>query len=470
MYDFTAGLSQVERIEVLIGSPLLWLLGPALPVYGMATKPSAAEPAALLVVGAATLICGSDRAADRELRAHWPRLRRSFVAAGYRVPVEPLQSRHFRDYRDKVLGGSLPEEWKDDARGLYAGMSLQVELFPDSVRAWNDPHLDGVVTADGTWFRSASEVRGMKKSRSKTGSPRILKDTDRKNKGGRGYMFCIVSVRGEGPRKRVVLDIVHAPKSAEMKFVTPCILRLRERLGDRFRCFVYDGAMHGEDHRRFRKAGLVTVNKPKGLRRPDKWSRHLDTVVGEVAKIFDPDLGCGCRHLLTVTAGMFWEPESNTFNGYRRSRILEVAELRRVGPVKGEFSWELDLVVRCGHGDHVFTVDPNAEVACATGAELNASDGGRLRYGTTLNLSDKLRVLQANDDNFAKVYGRRNDSESGNHSLKSDFGLGHRAGSYSVERHDTDLWIYSLLANALVWEEYSWHARSTGAAVDAAAA
>lgn len=453
MYDFKRGLAQVERLEVLIGSPLLQLLRSELPVYGMATKPSSAEPASLLVVGAATLICGSDRAADRELNAHWLRLGRAFLAAGYRVPVEPLRSQHFRDYRDKILGGEFPGQWKDAARGLFAGLAVEIGLFPQSGATWADPDLDGIVSSDGTWFRAASEVRSIKTSRSKTGTPRVLHDTDRKNKRGRGYMFCITSVRGSDPRKRVVLDIAHAPKSAEMDVVIPGVLRLRERLGDRFRCFVYDGAMHGKDHRLLRESGLVTVNKPKGVRRLDQWERFLGSDVGGEAKVLELDMGCGRRHLLTVTAGVFWELEPKALRGYRRSRILDVSDLRRLDPVDGLYSWELDLIVRCSHGDHLYTVDPNARVPCATGETLMKSDGRPLEYRSTVNLSDKLRVIQVNDENFAAIYGRRNDSESGNNSVKFDFGLGQRARSYSVERHDTDMWIYALLANALVWKE-----------------
>lgn len=61
-YRFDEGLSQIERLEVLIDSPLLKLVAPRLPAHGTRTKPALADPAALLVVGAATVIFGSHRA------------------------------------------------------------------------------------------------------------------------------------------------------------------------------------------------------------------------------------------------------------------------------------------------------------------------------------------------------------------------------------------------------------------------
>lgn len=465
MYDFNMGLSQVERLEVLIESPLLQMLRLELPTYGMSTKPSMSEPAALLVVGAATLICGSDRAADRELSAHWQRLERVFLAAGYRVPAKPLRSQHFRDYRDVILGGELPEQLKAATRALFAGLAVEIGLFPISRSAWSEPHLDGIVSSDGTWFQAASEVSGLETSRSRTGCPRVLNDTDRKNNRGRGYMFCITSIRGSEPRKRVVLDIAHAPKSAEMDVVVPSVLRLHDELGDRFRCFVYDGAMQGKDHRRLREAGLVTVNKPKGVRRLDQWERFRDSEVGGEAKVLELDMGCGHRHLVTATAGVLWDLEPTADGRYRRRRILEVSALRRLGPVDGRYSWELALVIRCPHGDHVHTLDPNAKVPCATGEALRQAGDGPLKYRSTLNLSDKLRVIQVNDENFAAIYGRRNDSESGNNSAKFDFGLGHRARSYTVQRHDSDMWIYALLANALVWKEHAQSRRTSSPSV-----
>src|SRR5690606_35004795 len=41
-----------------------------------------------------------------------------------------------------------------------------------------------------------------------------------------------------------------------------------------------------------------------------------------------------------------------------------------------------------------------------------------------------------------------------NKNAKFDFGLGHRARSYTRQRHETDLWLYALLANSLVWQEH----------------
>ena len=62
--DFDKGLAPMERICLLANTPLLHLAASALPAYGVTTKRSATNTAGLLLVGAATVVCGSDRAAD----------------------------------------------------------------------------------------------------------------------------------------------------------------------------------------------------------------------------------------------------------------------------------------------------------------------------------------------------------------------------------------------------------------------
>jgi len=454
MYDFESGLSQMERLEVLTASPLLRLSSECLPRHGMSTKPAVADPAALMVLGAATVTFGSDRAADRELRAHWPRLRDTFEEAGLPVPDRALRAQHFRYYRDCILGGGLPEEWKGSARDLFRGLALEIGLFPEVASSWIDPHPHGIVSSDGTWFAAASEVVDMSTSRSTTGRPRVVGDADRKHKydrKGLGYMVCITSVRGSAQRERVVLDVSFAPNSAEMDVVIPTIANLRDHLGDRLRCVVFDGAMRGVHHRALRSLGVLTVNKPAGSRRLDQWRAHIDTVVGQEAKVLRIDSGCVHEHLVTVTAGMFWELEPSGGGKYRRRRVLEVRDVRRL-PSGGGYRWELDVELRCGSGSHIYTVDPNATIPCATGAELMKAEA--LTYRSKLNLSETLRILQMNDEQFAVVFGRRNDSEAGNKNAKFDFGLGHRARSYTRQRHETDLWLYALLANSLVWQEH----------------
>ena len=89
---------------------------------------------------------------------------------------------------------------------------------------------------------------------------------------------------------------------------------------------------------------------------------------------------------------------------------------------------------------------------------------------STVNLSEQLRMVQVHEDQFAKLYGVRSDSESGNKNAKYDFGLGQRSRSFNVVRHEIDMWLYSLLANALVWQEHCQReARSSTRHLQAAA-
>lgn len=455
-YGFDDGVAQIERLEILIDSPLLKLVAPHLPAHGTRTKPALADPAALLVVGEATVIFGSDRRADAELRAHWPHLRACFKGSGYRVPATPLLARHFRDYRDKVLGGRLPAEVKELARDLAANLAIEIGLFPEVDSPWDAPDFGQVVVADGSWWAAASKVRTVDESRSKHGNPRVVADADPHNKHSWGYNFCFLGVRGEHPRQRVMLDIAHAQGQHEMEAVLPAVARLRARVGDRFRLFVYDGAMHGVHHQAVRAMGLMALNKPKGIRKRDQWKQFRNTDVGAAAAVFELDIDCGERHLFNVAAGMTWELAAQEWLGsvkFTRLRVLEVNEVRRV-EVDGSFKFELDCTVRCKHGHHRVVINPDATFSAITAGKLARDPIRSTKDSAKVNLSEQLRSCQVNTEEFWKLYARRNDIESGNKTMKFDFGLGNRSRSYRVGAHETDPWIHMLLANSLVWREH----------------
>lgn len=464
-YRFDEGLAQLERLEILIDSPLLKLVAPHLPQHGVRTKPALADPAALLVVGAATVIYEADRRADAELRSHWPHLRRCFDTAGYRVPTTALQARHFRDYRDKVLGGRLPDEVKEVARDLAAELAMEIGLLPEVDSPWDAPEIGQIVAADGSWWAAASKVRTVEESRSKCGIPRVVADADPHNKHSWGYNFCFLGVRGEHARQRVMLDIAHAQGQQEMEAVLPAVARLRARVGDRFRLFVYDGAMHGVHHQAVRAMGLMALNKPKGIRKRDQWRRFRTTEVGAAAAVFELGIDCGERHLFNVAAGMTWELAVQEWLGsvkFKRLRVLEVNEVRRV-ELDGSSKFELECTVRCKHGHHRVVIDPDATLPAITVGKLARDPTRSTKDSAKVNLSEQLRSCQVNTEEFWELYGTRNDIESGNKTMKFDFGLGTRSGSYRVGAHETDLWIHMLLANSLAWREYrqrGWHRSS----------
>ena len=455
--NFDLGLAMLERLEVMIESPYLRLLAPSLPMHGWATRPAAADPSVLLVVGVATVICGSDRRADAELRCHWPRLRAAFLAAGYPAPAEPVLSSHFRYYRDSVLGGAMPDAFRVECREMAVGQVLAMDQMPAVDSPWLQPLAEQTVVADGTWMKAASEVRSRRDSRAaKGGTPRILDDVSRRNKEKAwGYNMCIRSTRGSAARQRIILDVVREVGGKELDVVVPAVLRLREQLGDRFRCLVYDGAMRGVHNRELRAAGLVTMNKPRGIRERDQWERFRGMRLGQSQAVFELPTGCVDRHLLNVSAGMMWELSRTPVGGFQRLRALEVVGLERHRNVDGTYRWEMRLTIRCRHGDHTVVIDPNVKKIPAVSVKtLMAKPSAKTRGKAKVNLSDDLRLAQVNEDYFWNVYGRRNDAEGTNKNLKSDYGLGHRARSYTAERLEFDMWLLVMLTNTLAWKEH----------------
>ena len=99
-------------------------------------------------------------------------------------------------------------------------------------------------------------------------------------------------------------------------------------------------------------------------------------------------------------------------------------------------------------------IDPDATFPAITAGKLAKDPTCSTKDSAKVNLSEQLRSCQVNTERFWRLYARRNDIESGNKTMKFDFGLGTRSGSYRVGAHETDLWIHMLLANSLTWREY----------------
>lgn len=461
-FSFDSGLSDIRALELLIAGPLLRLLQAELPKYGMATKPSAAEPAALMVVGVASVLCGSDSRADSELVDHWPRLHQAFRENGYRVPEHPLTTGAFRYYRDEVLGGSMPESLAAMLRAAFAHLAIQLGLLPESEEPWLEPAVGQIVAADGTWQKAASEVTCVEDSRTafpgnredRIRRSRILEDTSALYSSV-GYNTLVFSVRGDETRLRVILDVRNSRQS-EMGDVVPALQDLVALVGtERLRCFVYDGAMTGEVHREIRTScGVLTVNKPKGIRSAGQWQRHRESLVSPDASGFQlPGILSQCAKVFNVAGGLIWDLERSSGRFVRR-RVVEVREVSRHALGARGFSWSVCLRVRCSDHHHDIQLDPNAELVGRT-ARWQFEGTGAPRRTRIIKMPEVFRILGMNEsDGFKAVYGRRNDTEAINRQLKTDLRMGHRAGSYTLGRALFDFWLAAILANSKVWEEH----------------
>ena len=453
-------LADIDRLEIIANDPVLHLAAASLPQIGMVTKPSATSTTGMLVLGAATIIFGGDDRATAELRAHWPQVRRILIDAGIPAPATPLYAKHFQDFRDKFLvnsGGvaAANDMLRDLTRTAAIGQARDIGLLdahewnPDE-NSWFDVPRERVIMADGTWFEEQANVvrpttvvkrgryRIVRRTRSKSGEPRTSLGVDTQGK-STGYEHVVVAVRGGKRHQAILLDVVRAHRGSEMKALMPALSRLHEVFADTPLGFVYDGAMRGVHHHKIRsKFGLLSVNKAHGFdgaRYRDMLNTPLPAGAKSFGLHFHTEDGQRCRHELTFAAGMMYGVED--VDGVpTRVRIVDHTDARR-RTVGDSFEWSLDLAVFCAHHNTMehLTIDPNVSINGEAQCE-------------------SLRMVPPNLNHFGRIYGYRNAAESTMNYLKYTIMRTGRARSMTAERHEFDLRIATIIANALAWAEH----------------
>ena len=450
-YDFD-NLSFGDKLELFAQSPLVRQFAEQMPAQGLRTKRALTTTVGTLVVGLASILAGSDRRADAELRYLWPILRPVLVKAGLEVADEPVTTQHFRDYRRRFVTGEVLASLHSAFRRQAVDLVKVLGLLKDQGEPLLSPSVSQLVFGDGAWFTPASDVGRMKRrhkgnekgkvaphpSRSKYGCPRIV-DYDSRGK-AYGYNHVTLYARSEAPRLRVVLSLLAAPGGNELDAMDEELDRLVAAFGDGLRGFVYDGAMAGAHHRVYRKRGLLTINLPKGMDSREDWGKGLDKVVGNAGHVITVHLAQGCTHHLNVAYGSFYQLERDALGRWVRRRVLEHTDVRRIKTDDG-YRWELDVKIHCEGGTvHTWTVDPNGHLA---------SDKG------TVNLVERLRIITPHSgEPFSVLYGVRNNAEAHNRLIRTDWAMGDRARSYARKDHELDRLLVCLLNNALVLAEH----------------
>lgn len=450
-YDFD-NLSFGDKLELFAQSPLVRQFAEGMPVQGLTTKRALTTTVGTLVVGAASILAGSDHRADAELRYLWPILRPVLAKAGLQVADEPITTQHFRDYRRRFLTGDVLASLHTGFQRQAVDLVRVLGLLQDHGEPLLSPSVSQLVFGDGAWFTPASDVGRMKRrykgnekgkvaphpSRSKHGLPRIV-DYDSRGK-AYGYNHVTLYARSEVPRLRVVLSLLAAPGGNELCAMDEELGRLVRAFGDGLRGFVYDGAMAGAHHRLYRKRGLLTINLPKGMDSREDWGKGLDRAVGNGGHVVTAHLAQGCTHHLNVAYGSFYQLERDAFGRWVRRRVLEHTDARRI-PTDDGYRWELDVAIHCESGAvHTWTIDPNGHLE---------SDKG------TVNLAERLRIVTPHSgEQFSALYGVRNNAEAHNRLIRTDWAMGDRARSYARKDHEFDRLLVCLLNNALVLAEH----------------
>lgn len=451
-------LSFGDKLELVARSPLFRELAVALPKQGGVSKRALTTTLGTLVIGVATIVAGSDRRADAELRYQWPILRPRLAALGIEVSETPPTSQHFRDYRARYLTATVVDFVHELLRLQGIRVAKLLGLLTYNGEPFDEPSVGTVVYGDGKWFKPASDVGHPKHqhngtvaphpSRAQRGARRVVPfDVQGRNY---GYNHVTLYVRGSTvenserkalARKQVALALVRAVKGAEMQALTPEIERLRSTIGDGFRCFTYDGAMEGKHHRHLRRLGILTVNKPKTTKSLTDWTKGMHARLGEKDHLVEVRLAEGCVHYLNVHRGLMFKCERDALGRWARHTVLEHVATRRADTAT-RFRWEVDLVIHCeAHGTgHIWTVDPTDTLVSTKG---------------TVNLAQQFRIVAPNHNPaMRRIYGTRNCAESHNKWVKSECAMGDRARSFTPTDHEFDRLLVLFLHNALALAEH----------------
>lgn len=185
-----------------------------------------------------------------------------------------------------------------------------------------------------------------------------------------------------------------------------------------------------------------------------------------------------CTHRMGIQYGALWTVENERPNLVgvspelkhvrdRWGRPCRTVGVRRI-PVGDRYRWEVDVRIHCPYGPHVITFDPNASKLKYQMRRSRTTRANRLHLidpdatETTevvargITLSQQFGVVdQTHTERFARMFGRRNDAESWNSSLKNADGLGSRARPFTRDRFLVDLLLVTTVRNTLAWLEHS---------------
>jgi hypothetical protein len=253
-----------------------------------------------------------------------------------------------------------------------------------------------------------------------------------------GTKFVLVAARSEAVHGRIILDVAWVPAhGGEARTAMDCFERLAP-LVPGAQGVIYDTALRGVHHQRLlRELGLVPVNRvtaaKAGVQQPRRRDgRRVEKSVRLETKT--SRLSDGTQRTIELYArggavgiGELTDRGELTFTPLRRVRT------HRNRDRAGTFRWYNDYRLPDHLGAGIVTVR----------LHTNASDSAR-----KLNRTENVRVIPPGDDDFDRLYARRNDAESINRNLDDTLWLG-RAHSVGHRRQLLNLLGYALMVNGL---------------------
>jgi hypothetical protein len=442
-------------VEAIVGNPAIYQLAELIPTADERRGGRRRQyPEHMWLIYEALLsVFGSARQVEAEL-SHptvWGLLRdrvhRQFPKDPSRwLPATPMRRHHYAYARNRYLADpDVLCALTGLHRELAAEQARELGLLdPDGPGSWTHPHLTRMLHADGKVITPLFRARpGDTQLDTQTGELRSLRaDPD----GGLhvegdgemawGVKFVLVAARTADAHGRIILDVEWVPTAgAEARTAMGCFTRLAPHV-EGAQGVIYDTALRGVHHQTLlRDLGLLPINRVTAAKTNPKHPRRTERRVEKSAYIED--------HTITI------QGQPVTITLYAKGGAVGLGELSETGDLtftelprvrthrnrdkNGQYRWYNDYRLPQRYDNQRITVRLHA----------NPEDTAR-----KFNRTENVRAIPPSDPDFARLYPRRNDSESINRNLEDTLWLG-RAHSIGHARQLLNLLGYALMVNGL---------------------
>lgn len=388
-----------------------------------------------LIWNALVTVFGSSRQVGVELddpdAGWWTMIRDAAAARGIDVPQTPMRRHHYEWIRNRYMQSDLGlEEIRDEFNRAAAGHAVLIGLCdPDGDGSLTHPSGERVVVGDGKvitprFKTHPNRARTVNKTTGEIHHKRADPDAGLHVTGGGvqafGTKMVLTSTRGPGRNRRILLDVAHSPRN-EAATAIESLSRVLPLLPGT-QAVAYDGALRGTHLRPLIKThGVVPISRVHSAQHGEVRDRHYGPadVIGTNRRI-DIHLVAGAPHVRSLTVD--GEPLVTP--------VRRVRTERRGSPGAYRMYNVYDVPAEHGGGQIRLRVD-QTDHDIATG----------------FNREENLRIIPPSDPDHDRLYGLRNDTESGNR-LLDDSMLRERAHTVGWRRQTLDVMMWAAVRNA----------------------
>jgi hypothetical protein len=368
----------------------------------------------------------------------------------WHLPEEPVHRYNWTYiHRTYLSKAEVLERIADRFREIAASQAREIGLLdPDGPGSWTHPHRSRVLYGDGKvitplykaklgdeWVdKSTGEVR-MKKAELDA----ALHFEGGEEEGTWGTKFTLMSVRGDEPHSRMILDVKWVPTpGAEAETAMQSIASLRP-LVPGAQCVAYDMALKGVHKQTLlRDMGLIPLIKVTAKRAAFKVAGRIVPRVPKDKHVQDKEVKLAdgttktCRvHAVDGAVGL---AEWNDQAGDIAFTKLDRGPIDRHEDAKGKFRW---------YGNYAL---PKAYGGGGTlTLRLDQTDADRKQ---DFNRTEFVSPIPAIDPDFPGLFKLRQDAESINRGLEDTLYIG-RAHSKGHGGQHMNLIGYALMVNSL---------------------